>query len=85
MELQAVLDCIKDNDFHSAFEAQKKQWDCCIHLQGDYFEGDGQQKLSKLSQHLFFDLLHELFYVEPNNINILTWDIFTITLALTLE
>jgi hypothetical protein len=42
-ELQAVLDSIKENDFHSAFEAWKKRWDHCIRSEGDYFEGDGSQ------------------------------------------
>jgi hypothetical protein len=42
-ELQAVLDSIKENDFHSAFELRKKGWDRCIRSQGDYFEGDGIQ------------------------------------------
>jgi hypothetical protein len=42
-ESHAVLDSIKENDFHSAFEVWKKCWDRCIrvHSQGDYFEGDG--------------------------------------------
>jgi hypothetical protein len=42
-ESQAVLDSIKENDFHGPFEAWKKRWDCCIHSQEDYFEGDGSQ------------------------------------------
>jgi hypothetical protein len=42
-ESQAVLDSVKENDFHGAFEAWKKQWDNCICSQGDYFEGDGSQ------------------------------------------
>jgi hypothetical protein len=42
-KLQAVLDSIKENDFHGAFEVWKKRWDRCIHSQGDYFEGDGSQ------------------------------------------
>jgi hypothetical protein len=42
-ELQAIHDSIKENDFHGAFEAWKKQWDWCIRSQGDYFEGDGSQ------------------------------------------
>jgi transposase len=42
-ESQAVLASIKENDFHSASEAWKKQWDCCIRSQGDYFEGEGTQ------------------------------------------
>jgi hypothetical protein len=42
-ESQVVLDSIKEKDFHVVFEAWKKQWDCCIDSQGDYFEGDGRQ------------------------------------------
>jgi hypothetical protein len=42
-ESHAVLDSIKENDFHSAFEGWKKLWDRCIRSQGDYFEGDGSQ------------------------------------------
>jgi hypothetical protein len=42
-ELQAVLDIIKENDFHGAVEAWKKWRDHCIRFQGDYFEGDGSQ------------------------------------------
>jgi hypothetical protein len=42
-ESQAVLDSIKENDFHGAFEVWKKRWDHCIHSQGDYFEGDGSK------------------------------------------
>jgi hypothetical protein len=41
-ELQAVLNSIKEN-FFQAFEAWKKQSDCCIHYKGDYFEGDDSQ------------------------------------------
>jgi hypothetical protein len=59
-EPQAVLDSIKKNDFHSSFEARKKLWVHCIRSQGDYFEGDSSQKLDKLSQHFFFDLVREL-------------------------
>jgi hypothetical protein len=42
-ESQVVLDSIKENDFHGAFEAWKKRVDCCILSQGDYFEGDVSQ------------------------------------------
>jgi hypothetical protein len=42
-ESQAVLDSIKENDFHGAFEAWKKWWDHCVHSQEDYFEGGGSQ------------------------------------------
>jgi hypothetical protein len=37
-ESQAVLDSIKENDFHGTFEEWKKWWDHCIRSQGDYFE-----------------------------------------------
>jgi hypothetical protein len=37
-EMQAVPDSIKENDFQGAFEAWKKQWDHCIHSQGDCFK-----------------------------------------------
>jgi hypothetical protein len=42
-DIQAVLDSIKENDFHGAFEAWKERWDHCIRFQGDCFEGDGNQ------------------------------------------
>jgi hypothetical protein len=42
-ESQAVLNSIKENDFHGASEAQKKWWDRCICSQGDYSEGNGSQ------------------------------------------
>jgi hypothetical protein len=42
-ELQAVLDSIKENDFHGTSEVWKKQWDRCIRSQGDYSEVDGSQ------------------------------------------
>jgi hypothetical protein len=40
---QAVLDSVKENDFHGAFKVWKKLWDRCIRSQGDYFEGDGSK------------------------------------------
>jgi hypothetical protein len=42
-ESWAVLNSIKENGFHGAFEAWKKWWNLYIHSQGDYFEGDGSQ------------------------------------------
>jgi hypothetical protein len=42
-ESQTVLDSIEKHDFHGAFEAWKKRWDCFIRSQEDYFEGDGSQ------------------------------------------
>jgi hypothetical protein len=41
MTSQAVLNSIKENYFHAAFETWKEQWDRCIRSQRDYFEGDG--------------------------------------------
>jgi hypothetical protein len=41
--LQAVLNSIKENEFHGAFEAGKIWWDHCIGFQGYYFEWDGSQ------------------------------------------
>jgi hypothetical protein len=29
-ESQAVLDSVKENDFHGVFEAWKKRWDRCF-------------------------------------------------------
>jgi hypothetical protein len=42
-ESQAVLDSIKENGFHGAFEMWEKRWDRCIRSQGVYFEGDVSQ------------------------------------------
>jgi hypothetical protein len=42
-ELQAVLNSIKENDFHGAFETWKKRWYRCIRSKGDYFERDGSE------------------------------------------
>jgi hypothetical protein len=42
-EPQTILDSIKENDFHGAFEAWRKRWDRYICSQGDYTEGDGSR------------------------------------------
>jgi hypothetical protein len=42
-DIQAVLDIIKENDFHGASDAWKQRGDRCISPQGDCFEGDGSQ------------------------------------------
>jgi hypothetical protein len=42
-EWQEVLDIVKENDYHGAFDELKKPWDLCISSQGDHFEGDGSQ------------------------------------------
>jgi hypothetical protein len=57
-ESQMILDSMKENDFHGASEAWKKQMDCGICSQGGYFEGDGSQ--IKLSPRFLFDLVREL-------------------------
>jgi hypothetical protein len=36
-ESPAVLDSIKENDFHGAFEVWEKQWNHCKHSQDEYF------------------------------------------------
>jgi hypothetical protein len=56
-ESQAVLDSIKGNDFHGAFEARKKRWDT---FPRRLFGRRWQPKFSKLSQHFFFNLVREL-------------------------
>jgi hypothetical protein len=57
-ESEAVLDSIEENNVHGAFKAWRKQWDRCIHSQGDYVEGDG-------SQHFFYDLVRKLSDKPP--------------------
>jgi hypothetical protein len=42
-ESQAILNSIKENDFHGAFEVWEERLDFCIHSQGDYFGGEGSQ------------------------------------------
>jgi hypothetical protein len=54
-ELQAVLNGIKENDFHGALEVWKKQWD-----RKETIWRRWQPKLSKFSQHFFSDLVQEL-------------------------
>jgi hypothetical protein len=55
-ESKVVLDSIKENDFHGAFEAWKKKMGSLCTFQMRLW----QPKLSKLSQHFFFDLVQEL-------------------------
>jgi hypothetical protein len=57
-EPQVLLDGIEENDFHGAFGAWKKQWDGCVHSQGDYFEGDGSQNES-IKPAFIFDLIRD--------------------------
>jgi hypothetical protein len=55
-ESQAVLDNIKENDFHGNFEASGGgggRWDRCVRSQGNYFEGDGSQISINMAAYLF--------------------------------
>jgi len=40
-ESQRVLDTLIEKDFQGAFQKWKRQWDQCLHVGGNYFEGDG--------------------------------------------
>jgi hypothetical protein len=39
-ESQAILDSIKENDFHGAIKVWEKWWDHSMCSQGDYFKVD---------------------------------------------
>jgi transposase len=59
-ESQAVLFSMNKNYFHDAFEAWKERWDRGTLSQRDCLK-EMAAKLSRLSQHLFYDLVRELF------------------------
>jgi hypothetical protein len=40
-ESQRVLDALTENDFQEAFKKWRRRWDRCLHVGGNYFEGDG--------------------------------------------
>jgi hypothetical protein len=42
-ELQAVLNTLTEHNFQDMFKKGQKRWERCIHLEGNYFEGDGDQ------------------------------------------
>jgi hypothetical protein len=42
-ESQAVLNTLTEHDFQDSFETWQKHWKWCIHMEGDYFEGEGGQ------------------------------------------
>jgi hypothetical protein len=42
-EWQRVLDSVTEKDFQEAFRKWKRRWDRCLHVGGNYFEGDGGQ------------------------------------------
>jgi hypothetical protein len=40
-ESQAVLGTLSEPDFRDALKNWVKCWEWCIHMEGDYFKGDG--------------------------------------------
>jgi hypothetical protein len=40
-ESQRVLDTVTEKDRQEAFQNWGKRWDRCLHVGGNYFEGDG--------------------------------------------
>jgi hypothetical protein len=38
---QRVLDTLLEKDFQEVFQKLRSQWDQCLHVEGNYFEGDG--------------------------------------------
>jgi hypothetical protein len=40
---QRVLDTLIEKDFQQAFKKWKRQWDWCLHVGGNYFEGESSQ------------------------------------------
>jgi hypothetical protein len=41
-ESQRVLDSLTEKDFQEAFQKLRGRWDRCLHVGGNYFEGDGE-------------------------------------------
>jgi hypothetical protein len=39
-ELQTVLDTLIEKNFQEAFQKWRRWWDWCLHVGGNYFEGD---------------------------------------------
>jgi hypothetical protein len=40
---QRVLDTLIEKDFQEAFQKWRRWWDQCLHVGGNYLEGDGGQ------------------------------------------
>jgi hypothetical protein len=40
-ESQRVLDTLTEKDFQEAFQKWRRRLDRCLHVGGNYFEGDG--------------------------------------------
>jgi hypothetical protein len=43
-QLQEVLNTLTEYDFQDAFKKWQKRWKWCIRMEGDYFEGNGDQQ-----------------------------------------
>jgi hypothetical protein len=41
VESQRVLDTVTEKDFHEEFQKWSRRWHRCLHVGGNYFEGDG--------------------------------------------
>jgi hypothetical protein len=57
-ESQEVLKTLTLEDFQGCMESWKKRWDRCIHVQGDYFEGDGGNQELCLANFLWANSLN---------------------------
>jgi hypothetical protein len=40
-DLHRVFDTLTEKDFQEPFQKWRRQWDWCLHVGGNYFEGDG--------------------------------------------
>jgi transposase len=40
-ESSRVHDTLTEKNFQEAFRKWKRRWDWCLHVEGNYFEGDG--------------------------------------------
>jgi hypothetical protein len=43
-KLQRALDTLTAKDLQEAFQKWRSWWDQCLHMGGNYFEGDGHQE-----------------------------------------
>jgi hypothetical protein len=43
-ELLAVVNTLTEHNFQDSFKKWQKRWKRCIHVEGDYFKGDGDQE-----------------------------------------
>jgi hypothetical protein len=40
---KVLLNILTEHDLQDAFKKWQKHWEWCIHVEGDYFEGEGGQ------------------------------------------